>query len=365
MFLVLIYYSHTSFSSGPPAGMTGAPGDATCSNCHFGGTQTGSIDISGILDVDNPIIPGKTYNVTIKIILNSGSSSRAGFQFVALDGNAAGSPSTGTFSNLGANVGTSTSGSRTYTQHFGENTYIGPQVTYTFDWTSPSSSVNNISFYTAGVIANGSGSDGDLVVFDSDQNIALPVNLSDFRAKNLSADDITLIWTTLSEQNTDYFEVLKSDNGVDYDPISRVSASQNSSTEVNYEYVDADPVINRTSYYRLKIVDLDARYEYSDVIAIHNISREQSILNLFPNPAIKDQCLFVDFISEIDRPNAIVRVYDLNGIKHLNDPQMNAGFEKGFNKVILDINSLPFGQYFLCVSEGKKMLHTKTFIVSE
>ena len=364
MFLASIYYLHTSFSSGPPAGMSGAPGDSTCNNCHFGGSQTGSINISGILDVDNPIIPDKIYNVMVTLNLISGSSTRAGFQFVALDGNSAGSASTGTLSNFGTNVGSNSSGNRVYAQHSGtENSYASSVVTYTFDWTAPSSSVNDISFYVAGLIANGSGTSGDLVVFDSDQNIALPVTLSDFRAEKLNADNISLIWTTLSEQNSDFFEVLRSDNGIDYESISRVSASQSSSVKVNYEYVDTDPIINRTSFYRLRIVDLDGRYEYSDVIAIHNISKDLSILNLFPNPARRDQCLFVDFISDIDRPNAIVRIYDLNGIPHLNDPQMNAGFEKGFNKVVLDINTLPLGQYFLRVSDGQKMLHTKAFIV--
>ncbi len=366
LLLVSIYYLYVSFSFAPPAGLTGAPGEATCGNCHFGATQTGNIDITGILDVDNPIIPDKTYNVTISINLTSGSSSRAGFQFVALDGNSAGSPSTGAFSNLGTNVGTAASGNRTYALHTGgENTYVGSNVTYTFDWTAPSTSTNDISFYATGLIANGSGINGDLVVFDSDQNIVLPVDLVEFEARALTSNEVVLRWTTLSEQNSYYFEILRSDNGQDFDPIGRIEAAQNASTEIDYRYVDKNPILNRTSFYRLKMVDLDGLYEYSDIVAVQNISKEESLLNLFPNPARKDFCLFVDYVSDVDRPNAVVRIYDLEGNKHLSDPQMEAGITKGFNKLVLDINTLHSGQYFLCVSDGDKMLHTKTFIVAQ
>ena len=155
-------YLNFSFSGNPPDGRKGAPGDGACSGCHFGGTQTGSIAIEGI--TDNPLIPNKTYNVAVRITLTSGISTRAGFQFVALDGNTNSAVSTGTYSNLGTNVGTGTSGSRTYAEHSGgENTYSSGDVLYTFDWTAPATATNNIAFYVAGNIANGSGTNLSLI----------------------------------------------------------------------------------------------------------------------------------------------------------------------------------------------------------
>ena len=354
-----------SFSFSPPAGLTGAPGDATCGNCHFGGSQTGSIDISGIVDVDNPIIPNKTYNVTVTINLISGTSPRAGFQFVALEGNGPSSPSFGTFSNLGTNVGTSTFGGRTYVHHFGgENSYSGSQVTYTFDWTAPAPSTSNVSFYATGLIANGSGTGGDIIVFDSDQNIVLPVELVGFEASKLSSNEISLRWTTLNEANSDYFEVLRSDDGVDFKAIDRVAAAENSLVAIDYEFRDSDPLPHQTSYYRLKIVDLDGKYEYSDVVVVRNFNEYEMSLNLFPNPARKDFCLFVDLVSDIERPNATVRIFDINGVSFLNDPQMIAGVKKGFNKLVLDINTLPEGNYILGVFDGNEILKSEKFIVA-
>ena len=208
--------------------MTGAPGDGTCNNCHFGGTQTGMVDISGIVDVDNPIIPNKTYNVTVTIRLTSGVSTRAGFQFVALDGNSEGSVSTGTYSNLGTNVGTSISGSRTYAEHSGgENTSYSP-------------------------------------------------------------------------------------------------------TEV-----------------------------------VQVMSYEDHHLNIFPNPAKNNECLFIDFISETKHPNAILRIYDLYGRNMVEDPQMYTGIQKGFNKFVIDIKGFPVGQYFLSIADEGEVLEVKSFLVGK
>jgi len=354
-----------SFSGGPPAGNTGAPGDGTCDQfCHSGPTQTGSVDITGIVDVDNPIVPSKTYNVTVTITLLSGSSTRAGFQFVALDGNSAGSLSTGTFSNLGTNVGTTTSGSRTYAQHSGgENTYSGNMVTYTFDWTAPANSTNNISFYVAGNIADGSGSGGDLIVFDSDQNIPLPVELVEFKAKQLGNSKVELNWATASEQNSDYFEILKSENGVDYIEIGRLPAAGYSNEMLYYYFIDDAPILNRNSFYRLRQVDFDGKVFYSHIVIIQVLDYADHQLNIFPNPARNNFCLFIDFVSERAYPNAIVRVYDQFGKGVIHDQQLYSGIQEGFNKFVLDISKLPKGPYFLSITDGHNLIESKSFVV--
>ena len=72
-----------AFSSAPPTGRTGAPGDGLCTNCH-GDTASfdGDITISGI--PNNPL-PNTTYTVRVDIDVTSGNPVRGGFQLVALD----------------------------------------------------------------------------------------------------------------------------------------------------------------------------------------------------------------------------------------------------------------------------------------
>lgn len=363
LFLLLVFCLYMSFSSNPPNGSTGAPGDGVCNNCHFGGTQTGTLQIQGI--TDNPIIPNKTYNVSIVVTLITGSSTRAGFQFVALDGNNFGASSTGSFSNGGTNVGFSTSGSRTYAEHIGgENTYVGSTVTYTFDWTAPSSSTDNISFYATANIANGSGTGGDLIVFDSNQNIPLPVELDNLDVNNSESGQVTLTWSTLSEQNSDYFSILRSENGVDYEELGKVSAAGNSALELGYQFTDYKPITNKNSFYKLKMVDLDGRFEYSEIKAIQHIGKEETILNVFPNPARRDFCLFIDYVSDVDRPDAEVKIFNLMGQPFLFDTQMQSGVEKGFNKYVLDINTIPNGTYFLSIMDDNQILKSQAFVVN-
>lgn len=353
-----------SFSSGPPAGNTGAPGDGTCGGCHGGGSQTGTVDITGILDVDNPIIANKTYNVDVCITLLSGSSPRAGFQFVALDGNTSTSGSIGTISNLGTNVGTTTSGSREYVQHSGgENTYSAGKLTYSFDWTAPATAVDDISFYVAANIANGSGTGGDLIVFDSDQSITLPVDLVEFKATDNSDGRVLLKWITASELNSDYFEILRSEDGIDFYSIANVDAQGFSNEIFEYKYVDENAITNRNSYYRLKQLDIDGQYAFSDIETVQAQQFDNSYLNIFPNPANRNGCLFIDYFSNEDLPNSKYSIQDIFGNTIIHDAQLDSGVNKGFNKIVVDIKEVPAGQYVLLISNNNRLVQSKSFIV--
>jgi len=345
-YLALIAGVFFSFSSSAPVGLSGAPGDGTCNNCHFGGTQTGTVDILGIVDVDNPIIPGKTYNVQVCINLISGTSPRAGFQFVALDGNTTNSASIGTLSNFGPNVGTMSSGSRTYAGHSGgEQTYTAGKATYTFDWTAPTSSPNDISFYVTANIANGSGTSGDLIVFDSDQSIALPVDLVEFKANDSGDGTVELTWLTASEVNSDYYEVLRSEDGRDFVRIAEVKAAGFSDQNQYYSYRDHEPILNRNSYYRLKQFDYNGQHFYSEVKTLQVENYENSFLNIFPNPASRSGCLFIDYFTEEAMPNAKFQVLDMYGRTVLHNEQLSSEIKQGFNKLVFDIHELSVGQY--------------------
>jgi hypothetical protein len=94
----------------------------------------------------------------------------------------------------------------------------------------------------------------------------LPVTLVDFtvsenRGKNL------LLWKTETEVNSNYFTIERSSNGTDYNAIGTVNASGFSTTVVNYNFIDNNPLAG-VNYYRLIIVDKDNSMEYSNVISI-------------------------------------------------------------------------------------------------
>lgn len=69
---------------------------------------------------------------------------------------------------------------------------------------------------------------------------------------------VTLQWSTLSEKDCEGFQIERSLNKTDFKKIGFVEGAGNSSVQKDYKYVDKTvykPEINRTFYYRLKIIN--------------------------------------------------------------------------------------------------------------
>jgi hypothetical protein len=112
-----------------------------------------------------------------------------------------------------------------------------------------------------------------------------PVDLVYFNGKR--DDGFTLLrWETLSEKNNDYFQIERGVTPNSFMPIGYRDGSGNTSVTQFYEYVDNEAFM-QTMYYRLKQVDFDGSYEYSDVIAI-NPDMVMFNVNTYPNPFISD-----------------------------------------------------------------------------
>jgi PKD repeat protein len=158
---ILLGLSTVTFtnSGGPSAGLTGAPGDGNCTNCHSGspvtsGTAFDAISITGL--PSGGYAPGTSYTLT----LNGGAAATAknGFQLIALSpsNTMAGSFTSGTGSQ--AMVG---GGGKTYLGHTSAG---NTQSSWTYTWTAPSPSVGTVTFYVALNATNSnSGTGGDVV----------------------------------------------------------------------------------------------------------------------------------------------------------------------------------------------------------
>jgi hypothetical protein len=108
----------------------------------------------------------------------------------------------------------------------------------------------------------------------------LPVILTDF-VVNASAGNASITWTTQQEVNSSYFSIERSANGSNWEQIATVDAKGNSAIKSNYGYNDNAP-LNGVGYYRLKMVDLDGSYMYSDIKVIHATLVKG--ISFFPNP---------------------------------------------------------------------------------
>jgi len=157
--LPIIASQATARSDGPPIARTGAPGEGDCSQCH-GALNDGLGGMITIDDVPAAYVPGQLY--TLSVTLSRTGKSRWGFEITALDAGdapagalAASSPLTGYNTQGGTN--------RQYvyqTTNNGDGSFAGTAngpVSWTFDWTAPAAGAGAVTFYAAGVAADGNG----------------------------------------------------------------------------------------------------------------------------------------------------------------------------------------------------------------
>ena len=189
----------------------------------------------------------------------------------------------------------------------------------------------------------------------------IPVELTSFTAQ---ANDgvVYLSWTTATEQNNQGFEIQRSTNN-QFTTIGFVSGSGTTTEIHNYSFTDTD-VQTGTYYYRLKQVDYNGVYDYSDVIQVDvapvNFVLEQNYPNPF-NPSTK-----ITFSLAVDSKVSL-KVFDVLGqeVTKLITTNMTAGV----HEVVFDASSLNSGVYFYqleaTASDGTNFTSVKKMILTK
>ncbi len=166
----------------------------------------------------------------------------------------------------------------------------------------------------------------------------LPVQLTQFWGVK-EHDGNHLLWNTSSEMNSDFFAVERSMNGKDFNEIGLVKAKGFSQTISSYRFIDVSNT--GINYYRLRCVDTDRSFRYSNIISIKCESEKEIVVNIYPNPV--DATLNALLNSEWD---GIIqtRVIDLLGRVCLSN---SIRVSIGFNNISIDVNELTPGSYFI------------------
>lgn len=113
----------------------------------------------------------------------------------------------------------------------------------------------------------------------------LPVELADFTAKAAPNEVLQSIleWTTFSEINASHFDIQHSTNGFQFETIGQTKAKGNTNEVEKYTFDHNTPIIGK-NYYRLKMVDKDESFEYSDIKMVQFESPNRFI-KIAPNPS--------------------------------------------------------------------------------
>lgn len=150
------------------------------------------------------------------------------------------------------------------------------------------------------------------------QYTPLPVSLTAFTG-NYDGNTVKLNWKTISEKDNSRFDVLRSDDGITFSDIARVSGAGNSTEVVYYTATDYSPLAG-VNYYQLKQVDNNGEYALSEVIAVNTTLGDNAL-----KVVKKDGALGVSLYSP--KTSAItVYVTAINGRKiHSQKVQVSAG----------------------------------------
>ncbi len=180
--------------------------------------------------------------------------------------------------------------------------------------------------------------------------VVLPVELAYVKVRQVeNAAEIT--WRTLSEINNYGFEVERSFDGKSFMQIGFIEGAGTSVNALDYLFNDATPV-SGVNYYRLRQVDFDGRFTYSEVVSIDFDKANSFVMNINPT-ASTNQVQIV--LSEAFDKDLNVEIYDALGRK-----VMNTSIRTGTNVLPIDITSFTKGQYFVRLYNSDNTM-TKTF----
>lgn len=115
---------------------------------------------------------------------------------------------------------------------------------------------------------------------------SFPVEWLDFAVSTNKSNYAELTWATASELNASHFEIERSVDKLTYAYIGEVQASGTSQSINEYQFTDeqTDEVKAASIYYRLRQVDFDGSYSYSNVIEFNPESTLQFSSKAYPNP---------------------------------------------------------------------------------
>ncbi len=182
---------------------------------------------------------------------------------------------------------------------------------------------------------------GSAYIFEN--SVPVPVELTYFKGKATTEGNL-LQWETASELNNEGFYIERSANSRDWETLDFQQGNLTTFEIQNYTYLDNTAPID--AYYRLKQVDTDGAFEYSNIV---NITRESTIplIRLYPNPVVEQL--------NIENGIGYATVHNTLG-------QVVAQFNIPIGIFRYNISSLPKGQYTLTIQKQNGDIQSQQFI---
>ncbi|MCB0516331.1 MAG: T9SS type A sorting domain-containing protein [Chitinophagales bacterium] len=177
-------------------------------------------------------------------------------------------------------------------------------------------------------------------------NCKLAVDLLRYNV-TLENEDVLVSWATASEENSAYFIVERSLDGVNFSEVGRVNAAGDSHSVLAYAFVDETVNNCETYYYRLTEVDT-----FGEAVIIGNAQSIRTAhtncmsVSIAPIPATSELNVTLNSGTSSD---VSITIYDVLG-RVLQ--QQNEVAVEGTNIYIVEVEDLAVGAYFVTVKSG-------------
>ena len=183
--------------------------------------------------------------------------------------------------------------------------------------------------------------------------ISLPLTLIQFKGKK-QAGHVLLDWTTANEVNVNRFEIERSANGSVFQNIGNVPATGYNNVNKAYSFNDTK-LLDAVNYYRLKMIDNDGKYTYSNVIVfMGNQGGGVMVSNVKPNPFA--ETIHVNIVL-LKQQMVTIQLVDMAGLVVLTN---NVQGKEGNNDILLNgLSKLSKGIYFIKIITADALLQHK------
>lgn len=225
------------------------------------------------------------------------------------------------------------------------------------------SNVNGTNFYLENLAESvnmnnitTSTSVNDVVYFVQAPGNQLPVEFLSFEAV-AKENAIQLNWITANESNNQGFEVERSSNLQSFQSIGWVEGAGNQIGEMSYSFSDNTLTPNQRYYYRLRQVDVNGNFNYSEILEASLSGGSLVVSACFPNPATQQTAVK---LTSTEAQRVSWTLYNTLG-KVMNRGNVNMLANES-QQVNIPLTSLSKGNYLLHI-QHKSYLESKKLTV--
>lgn len=170
--------------------------------------------------------------------------------------------------------------------------------------------------------------------------IPLPVELVSFTGEASDGYKVKLNWETATELNNFGFDVERQTSNGQWEKVGFVNGNGTSNSSKTYSFKDNSPTGGSKFFYRLKQIDNDGQFEYSDVVEVMLVPMEYKLYQNYPNP-FNPMTKIKFAIPEAGKVN--LKIFDIKG-EQVAD-LVNTDYEPGYYDIELNLSNLASGVY--------------------